>query len=334
MLRVAGINFDHMHMGDLLRQVARAPERRDRRHLRQEPARMQSAIAEFRDPARSRLHRLRACLAPTKPDLVDPLPRDRASTPSGRARRAIRRAHHRREALRRLARRGRPDDRRDAKTGKTAGDQLAAALVSVARHRQAADRRRRRSASVIEVHYYDGNRGPLYHLADKVEVTAEEVAAPEADELVLPARRRRRHRCSITSATARRSAPGSWTAQAPIEVTCVVDEPPGLEVDEHAITVARYAHGLSQDRDPLGHLHRPVDPPAAAQVRLRHRRQRRHDRQLRLRGSRTVQTRARPEATPVKAEPLPEGERNGIEYVLGRIAAGRPVEGPLDPALA
>jgi glucose-fructose oxidoreductase len=47
----------------------------------------------------------------------------------------------------------------------------------------------------------------------------------------------------------------------------------------------------------------------------------------------TVQTRARPEPTPVPAEPLAEGERNGIEYVLGRIAAGRPIEGPLDPAL-
>src|SRR5262249_34964914 len=28
---------------------------------------------------------------------------------------------------------------------------------------------------VIEVHYYDGNRGPLYHLADKIEVADKEV---------------------------------------------------------------------------------------------------------------------------------------------------------------
>jgi glucose-fructose oxidoreductase len=47
----------------------------------------------------------------------------------------------------------------------------------------------------------------------------------------------------------------------------------------------------------------------------------------------TVQTRARPDATPMPAEPLPMGERNGIEYVIGRIAAGAPFEGPLDPAL-
>ncbi|MGA1753626.1 MAG: hypothetical protein ACO395_09775, partial [Pontimonas sp.] len=29
--------------------------------------------------------------------------------------------------------------------------------------------------AVREVHFYDGNHGPLYHLADKVEVTAAEV---------------------------------------------------------------------------------------------------------------------------------------------------------------
>src|SRR5262249_35757598 len=32
----------------------------------------------------------------------------------------------------------------------------------------------------------------------------------------------------------------------PIDVTAIVDEPPGLEVDEHSIVVARYAHGLSK----------------------------------------------------------------------------------------
>ena len=32
----------------------------------------------------------------------------------------------------------------------------------------------------------------------------------------------------------------------PLEVTATVDEPAGLEVDEHSIVVARYAHGLSK----------------------------------------------------------------------------------------
>ena len=35
---------------------------------------------------------------------------------------------------------------------------------------------------------------------------------------------------------------GTWyqNGRSPIEVTCVVDQPAGLEVDEHSITVARY----------------------------------------------------------------------------------------------
>ena len=47
----------------------------------------------------------------------------------------------------------------------------------------------------------------------------------------------------------------------------------------------------------------------------------------------TVQTRARPERHAIPADPLPEGARNAIEYVLGCIARGEPVEGPLDPTL-
>jgi glucose-fructose oxidoreductase len=47
----------------------------------------------------------------------------------------------------------------------------------------------------------------------------------------------------------------------------------------------------------------------------------------------TVQTRARPQATALPAVPLPAGERNGIEYVLARLADGTPFEGPLDPGL-
>ena len=47
----------------------------------------------------------------------------------------------------------------------------------------------------------------------------------------------------------------------------------------------------------------------------------------------TVQTRARPEPHTIPADRLPEGRRNAIEYVLSCITEGRPIEGPLDPAL-
>ena len=41
---------------------------------------------------------------------------------------------------------------------------------------------------------------------------------------------------------------GTWfmKGEAPIEVTSVVDQPEGLEVDEHSITICRYRRGLSK----------------------------------------------------------------------------------------
>ena len=33
-------------------------------------------------------------------------------------------------------------------------------------------------------------------------------------------------------------------------------------------------------------------------------------------------------------EALAEGRRNGVEYVLGCIATGQPITGPLDPAVS
>ncbi len=45
---------------------------------------------------------------------------------------------------------------------------------------------------LIEYHYYGGNRGPLWHIADKAERTAEQVDPRKARQLVLPARAWRR----------------------------------------------------------------------------------------------------------------------------------------------
>ena len=45
--------------------------------------------------------------------------------------------------------------------------------------------------------------------------------------------------------------------EAPIEVTSVVDETPGIEVDQHSITVCRYARGLSKFETRWGTLTDP-----------------------------------------------------------------------------
>jgi glucose-fructose oxidoreductase len=88
---------------------------------------------------------------------------------------------------------------------------------------------------VLNVHHYGGNRGPLFHLADKIErtPTAEDKGGSwfykrtQGGGSLLDMRLRRDDRHVV---------PRTQTA----EVTCVVDEPPGLEVDEHSVTVCRY----------------------------------------------------------------------------------------------
>jgi predicted dehydrogenase len=128
---------------------------------------------------------------------------------------------------------------------------------------------------------------------------------------------------------------GTWymNGRAPLEVTCTVDQTPGIEVDQHAIAVCRYATGLSRMETRWGTFTDPWTHPAAADLRLHLRGLRRHHRLARLR-----QPRDGPDPRPARAprdpaDPLKEGERNAIEYVLGCFARGEPVGGPLDPAL-
>ena len=98
---------------------------------------------------------------------------------------------------------------------------------------------------VIEVHFYDGNRGPLYHLADKVEVSDEEVQAGKPNSWFY---KKAAGGGSLLDYVGYGVTLGSWfmNGEKPIEVTCIMDEPEGLEVDEHSVTVCRYRRGLSK----------------------------------------------------------------------------------------
>ncbi len=49
-----------------------------------------------------------------------------------------------------------------------------------------------RIGDLIEVHYYDGNRGPLWHTAGKLEITAEQVAAEKLSSWFYKSQGRRR----------------------------------------------------------------------------------------------------------------------------------------------
>src|SRR5690349_19660684 len=69
-LRVAGINFDHMHMGDLLRMVSEHPDADIVGICDEAPARMHSAARNFHIPAEHVFTRIDECLEKTKPHLV------------------------------------------------------------------------------------------------------------------------------------------------------------------------------------------------------------------------------------------------------------------------
>ena len=220
-----------------------------------------------------------------------------------------------------------------AKTGKLLAINWPLAWYPAARHRQAADRRRR-IGDVIEVHYYDGNRGPLYHVADKVEITPEQIAGAEAAS---PGSTSKPHGGgSLLDYLGYGTTLGTWfhDGEAPLEVTAVVDQPAG----PRGRRAQRHHRPLPprplQVRDALGHVHRPLDAPAAAQVRLRHRRHRGHDLLLRLRAHHPRADRAHPEGETLPVDELRPPFQNPIEYCSHCIEHGRPIEGPLSPAIS
>jgi len=186
---------------------------------------------------------------------------------------------------------------------------------------------------VIEVHYYDGNRGPLFHGADKVEVAEDAATAQKARSWFY---KREAGGGSLQDYLGYGTTLGTWylNGKAPVEVTTTVDEPPGLEVDEHSITVARYDTGLSKFETRWGTFTDPwtLQPQPKCGFVLVGRRGTigSYDYEKTVR----VQTRAHPEGRDLPVDELGLGLRNPIEYVLGCLERGEPVEGPLSPKIA
>ena len=171
---ILGICFDHMHMGDLLRQVHEHPDAEIAGIYDPNRDRMASAIANFSIPESRVFTDLDACLAHTKADLaiVCSATAEHANTV-----RAL--APHGINVMVEKPFAANVDDARAmiaamAKTGKRLAINWPLAWNPT---HNTAKRLVDEGAigELIEVHFYDGNRGPLYHLADKVAVSPEEV---------------------------------------------------------------------------------------------------------------------------------------------------------------
>ena len=243
-LKIAGINFDHFHMGDLLRM---AHEHRDVELVGicdETPARMQAACEAFEIADDKVFTDYRRLLEATEPDLAILCP---AASTHG-------------EWVERVAPFGCDIliEKPFAASLSEADRMIAACQASGSRlainwplawmpcHRTAkryVDEGH--IGDVLEVHYYGGNRGPLCHGADKIERTPAEIAKEKSESWFY---KKSQGGGSLLDYLGYGTTLGTWfmDGRRPLEITTMVDAEEGLEVDEHSITIAKYETGLSK----------------------------------------------------------------------------------------
>jgi glucose-fructose oxidoreductase len=329
--RVVGISFEHMHMGDLLRETDEHPNAEIAGVCDPDASRMADAISAFEIP-RDRIFRdIDECLRATRPDLAILCP---ATARHADVVEAV--AAHGVDILleKPFAASLHDADRILAAVAKS-GSRLAVNWplrwypVHVTAKRLIDEGA---IGDVVEVHFYDGNRGPLFHRADKIVVSEEEVRAAKPTSWWYS---KAAGGGSLLDYLGYGATLGTWffRGEAPIEVTSVVDQPRGLEVDEHSITICRYSRGLSKFETRWGAFTDPwiTQPQPKCGFVI-------------VGGEGTVssydfeptvglQTRAHPSIRNLPVDELKPPFRRPVEYVLHAKENGLSFEGPLDPAL-
>jgi glucose-fructose oxidoreductase len=320
-----------MHMGDLLREVAEHPNAEIAGVYHPDRTKMAAAIARFAIPEERVFADLDACLAGTRADLaiVCSATAEHADTVEKIA------PHGIHVLVEKPFASSVTDARRMIKSMQSAGRQLAINWpLAWYRSHNTAKRLVDDGAigDLIEVHFYDGNRGPLFHLAEKVEVSPEEVEKQKPSSWWY---RKAAGGGSLLDYLGYGVTLGTWfmNGEAPLEVTSVVDETPGIEVDQHSVTVCRYRRGLSKFETRWGTLTDPwtQQPQPKCGFVL-----------VGMDGNIssydyddfvTLQTRNATAHARIPVDVLPAGHRAPIEYMLARIEDGAPITGPLDPDL-
>ncbi len=188
----------------------------------------------------------------------------------------------------------------------------------------------------IQVAHYGGNRGPMRHVMDKIEISEEEAAKQKGTSWFY---QKAKAGGSLNDYMGYGTTMGTWfmNGQAPAEVCCMVDIPPGLEVDEHSITAARYdipSSGLSKFETRWGTFTDPwvlqPQPKCGFVVNGRKGTISAYDYDNFAR----VQTREKPEGYEVPAEPLKAPYNDPINYIIHCVETGEEITGPLSPKIA
>lgn len=327
--RIAGINFDHFHMGDLLRMAFDHPAAEIVGVADAQPERMRDAARNFGLPGDRVFTDFVECLERTRPDVVIlcPATADHATWTEKVAPFGV-------DILmeKPFAASVADADRMIAAMEKS-GRQLAINWPlrwypsHATAHRLVTEGR---IGDVVEVHFYDGNRGPLWHGADKIEL--EPTAVRKAGSWFYA---KAAGGGSMLDYLGYGTTLGTWFHgnRKPIEVTAMMDEPAGLEVDEHSITIARYACGLSKFETRWGTLtdpwtHQP-QPKCGFVIKGTEGSVSSYDFEATVR----LQTRNRPEGEDIPVDSL-EPFTNPVQYFLHCLEHAQPVEGPLSPEVS
>lgn len=333
-MKVVGICFDHMHMGDLLREVYTHPDAEIVGVCDADRARMADAIAKFDISEDKVFIDVAVCLAATRPDLVILCP---ATADHARYVELVAPLAAGATILveKPFAASLADADRMIAATAR-AGCGLAINWPLAWYPPHVTTKRlidERMVGDILEVHFYDGNRGPLFHRADKVVVSPEDVAREKPDSWWY---KKSAGGGSLLDYLGYGATLGTWylDGEAPIEVTSVVDRPEGLEVDEHSITVLRYARGLSKMETRWGTFSDPwtlqPQPKCGFVVVGTEGTISSYDFEDHV----TVQTRSHPHPRAVPVDRLEAPRRAPVEYVLHCMATRTPIAGPLSPVIA
>ncbi|HKS36801.1 MAG TPA: Gfo/Idh/MocA family oxidoreductase [Verrucomicrobiae bacterium] len=324
--KIAGINFDHFHMGDLLRYAHEHPHAEIVGISDEQPARMEEAIRKLGIPREQSFTDHRACLEKTRPDVVILCP---AASKHG-------------EWVKKVAPYGVHImvEKPFAASLKEADAMIAAMprnktlminwpLQWVASHRKAHELVEAGViGEVLNVWHFGGNRGPLWHGADKDVKSPAQVAKEKPRSWFY---KRAHGGGSLLDYLGYGTTLCTWYqgGRRPIEVTATVDEPKGLEVDEHSIVVARYAHGLSKFETRWGTFTDPwtIQPQpkcgfviAGAEGTISS-----YDYDDYV----TLQTRKKPKPYRIGAPPTRAPHQNPVQYLLHCFEQRQPLAGPV-----
>jgi len=328
--KIAGINFDHFHMGDLLQQVHEHPNAEIVGICDQAPTRLHPVATRLGLAGERVFTDYRTCLQQTRPDLVILCP-----ATAGHADWTERVAPYGVHVL----------VEKPFASSLAEADRMIAALVRTGRQlvinwplrwvasHVTAKRLLDEGAigDLLEVHYYGGNRGPLYHTAGKVELHP--TAADKAESWWY---KQASGGGSLLDYLGYGVTFGTWYhgGRKPIEITAVVDQAPGLEVDEHSVTIARYACGLSKFETRWGTFTDPWTHQPQPKCGFVFRGTRGTLSSYDYEAAVHLQDETHPEGVQHPVQELKPPFHNPIHYVLQCLEKGLPIEGPLSPAIS